>query len=301
MERLDKLRTFVSQRLNAAVEDIMAAFEKTVVKYEEEAAVCQEVISRQHALLLALHKPLNEIPSIDAFTQQLLPSPRPGPPEDQDLDEAEIIQFTYSTKSGAPGPGPGPGCGPAFPHLDVQLVSSDETEDSEDYGQGPAGPASAPKQRSKRVRRSGGGACCQVCGRSFRGHRYLLKHASVHLEEAEPVCGLCGERFSTVEALRGHIWTHRKTQTRTPGRETRTLNKTPDRETRTLNKTPDRETRTLNKTPDRETRTLNKTPGRLPRVQLTDCGQELPQDSRKRRGCAPRRWSQKRLKGSSEG
>lgn len=57
MSRVQKLRVFVSQRLNAAVEEILAAFEKTIVKYEQEAALCQEVISRQHALLCALHKP----------------------------------------------------------------------------------------------------------------------------------------------------------------------------------------------------------------------------------------------------
>lgn len=52
----------VSQRLNAAVEDIIAAFEKTIVKYEEEAAQCHEVISRQHALLCALNRPLMDSP-----------------------------------------------------------------------------------------------------------------------------------------------------------------------------------------------------------------------------------------------
>lgn len=63
MSRVQKLRVFVSERLNAAVEEILAAFEKTLVKYEQEAALCQEVISRQHALLCALHKPLMELPS----------------------------------------------------------------------------------------------------------------------------------------------------------------------------------------------------------------------------------------------
>lgn len=63
MSRVQKLRVFISQRLNAALEEILAVFEKTIVKYEQEAALSQEVISRQHALLCALHKPLMEIPA----------------------------------------------------------------------------------------------------------------------------------------------------------------------------------------------------------------------------------------------
>ena len=62
MSQIEQMRVFVSQRLNAAVEEILAAFEKTVVKYEQEAAQCHEVISRQHALLCALNRPLMDSP-----------------------------------------------------------------------------------------------------------------------------------------------------------------------------------------------------------------------------------------------
>lgn len=63
MSRVQKIRVFVTQRLNAALEDILGVLEKTIVQYEEEAALSREVISRQHALLCALHKPLMELPS----------------------------------------------------------------------------------------------------------------------------------------------------------------------------------------------------------------------------------------------
>lgn len=63
MSRSQKLRLFVTQRLNAAVEEILAAFEETIVKYEEEAALSQQVISRQHALLCALDKTVMEAPA----------------------------------------------------------------------------------------------------------------------------------------------------------------------------------------------------------------------------------------------
>ena len=63
MSRLQDLRVFVGQRLEAALEEILGVFEKTLVRYEQEAALNQQVISRQHALLCALHKPLMELPS----------------------------------------------------------------------------------------------------------------------------------------------------------------------------------------------------------------------------------------------
>lgn len=58
MFHVQKLRAFASQRLNEALEEILEAFEKTIVKYEEEAALNREVISRQHALLCALNNPV---------------------------------------------------------------------------------------------------------------------------------------------------------------------------------------------------------------------------------------------------
>lgn len=68
MSRAHKLRLFVSQRLSAVVEDILSAFEKTIAKYEEEAALSQEVIARQHALLCTLNKPLMDVPTAGEWT-----------------------------------------------------------------------------------------------------------------------------------------------------------------------------------------------------------------------------------------
>lgn len=128
----------------------------------------------------------------------------------QDLDEADIIQFTYSTRCAAR---PEPGAA----DQDVHLVSS-ETEDSEDYSKD-SDTRSAPKQpKPKRVRRPGTGLSCRVCSRSFRARRVLLRHVKVHLHEAEPACGLCGERFEAAESLKLHLQTH---QTRTWSSERR--------------------------------------------------------------------------------
>ncbi|XP_023267655.1 transcriptional repressor CTCF-like [Seriola lalandi dorsalis] len=260
MSRVQKLRVFVSQRLNLAVEEILAAFEKTIVKYEQEAALCQEVISRQHALLCALHKPLMAVPSADAFTQQLMGSKEEVHPEQQDqdqadlwpshvkeqeeeqlqdLDEAEIIEFTYNSSrvvrpgeevdlsdAGTAQVEPGS----ADPDQDVQLVLSSETEDSDDYSNECADPRPALNRlKPKTSRRPAGLLSCRVCSRTFKVRRCLFRHVKTHLQEAEQVCGLCGEQFETPDSLRLHIQTHWSTrrrrdpenQTKTQGRERR--------------------------------------------------------------------------------
>ncbi|XP_061598017.1 zinc finger protein 236-like [Cololabis saira] len=124
MAQMDKMRVFVSQRLNAAVEEILAMFAGTLMKYEQEAAQCHEVMSRQHALLCALNRPVMDSPYADMFTKQMLlneeaapldlQDQNQNPPQDtvpeppqageepaeeqlQDL-EAEIIEFTFNSK-----------------------------------------------------------------------------------------------------------------------------------------------------------------------------------------------------------
>ncbi|KAK2830965.1 hypothetical protein Q5P01_018896 [Channa striata] len=238
MSLVQKLRILVRQRLNAAIEEILAAFEKTIVKYEQEAALRQEVISRQHALLCAVHMPLMGVPSADAFTQQLMGSKDPVNPNDQcqnqnhtqqdpkgshvkeeqqgdplpDLDEAEIIQFTYNPRlavrpseviyrsQSEPGS--------AGPDQDIQLVLSSETEDSDDYGKDSVKPKSVSNHSKSKTTRKQGPFKCRVCSQTFKAHRFLVKHIKAHLLEPDQVCGLCGERFQTSDSLRLHIQTH---------------------------------------------------------------------------------------------
>ncbi|KAM6903528.1 uncharacterized protein PEZ65_018350 [Lycodopsis pacificus] len=238
MSRVQKIRVFVTQRLNAALEDILGVLEKTIVQYEEEAALSREVISRQHALLCALHKPLMELPSADAFTQQLIKN-QEVPPEHQDqegeqlldLDEADIIQFTFSAGGAARSdedldlsaartarvqPG---ACGP---DQEVHLVSS-ETEDSEDYSKDSTDTRSAPDQQKPKItRRPAGPSSCRVCSRTFKTRRFLIHHLRAHLKDSESVCGLCGERFESTQSLKIHIQTHRTPRRRTGDLENQT-------------------------------------------------------------------------------
>ncbi|XP_027891473.1 zinc finger protein 219-like [Xiphophorus couchianus] len=248
MSRSQKLRLFVTQRLNAAVEEILAAFEETIVKYEEEAALSQQVISRQHALLCALDKTVMEAPAADVFTQQLL-DPRDDllltrldqnlllepschvevKPEETlpPLDAAEIIEFTYSSRPSArlrdgvhPVPDPDP---------DVPVVLSSETEDSDDYSKGSPDPGSAPREQPSR---HGDGFSCQACSRAFSARRFLFRHVRGHLQDPTPVCGLCGEQFEVPRVLKLHLQTHSrkkvlKNRSRTQ-RRARRLQQVPD-------------------------------------------------------------------------
>ncbi|KAM4538941.1 uncharacterized protein PAE49_019928 [Odontesthes bonariensis] len=205
MSRVQKMRMFVSQRLNAAVEEILEAFEKAIEKYDQEAALSQEVISRQHALLCALHKPTMELSSADIFMQQqqlLLNKeqvtlnhkdqnpeqdvvPKPSCAEEKQreeqtlhLDEAEIIEFTYNSRLEAKP------CddlqlpaepGPVGPYQDVSLVLSSETEDSEDYSKDSADPRPASDKPAVLGRPKGG-----LCGEEFEAAESLTLHYQTH-------------------------------------------------------------------------------------------------------------------------
>lgn len=153
----------------------------------------------------------------------------------QELDEAEIIQFTYNPRWAArPGEDVDLSAartepGAASPDQDIQLLSS-ETEDSDDYSKDLTDTRSASDQpKPKRSRRPGGGFSCRVCSRTFKARRFLLRHLKAHLQEAEPVCGLCDERFEAAENLKLHIQTHRTTQRRKRELENQTRTRTRER------------------------------------------------------------------------
>ncbi|XP_030287005.1 zinc finger and SCAN domain-containing protein 2-like [Sparus aurata] len=52
---------------------------------------------------------------------------------------------------------------------------------------------------------------CRVCGVSYRILGSLIKHAWSHVEEPQSVCGVCGQRFESVDELKGHIRNYQKT------------------------------------------------------------------------------------------
>ncbi|XP_029701367.1 zinc finger protein 835-like [Takifugu rubripes] len=229
MSPAQKLRLFVTERLNEVLVEILDVIDKSIAKYEQEATLSREVIARQHALLCSLNKP--EQPSSDSLTQQFLGSTGvssegqdqtqvPDPQSDLEpkmphLDEAEIIQFTYSRNSAAR-----PEAGPEGPDQDVLYVSS-ETEDSDDYNKESDSRSALKQPKPKRGRRARSDLGCRVCHLSFRSHNALLQHAKVHLQEGGPACGLCGGRFDSAERLTLHLETHQtEMPTRSESKET---------------------------------------------------------------------------------
>ncbi|KAM9839062.1 uncharacterized protein ACBR49_017727 [Aulostomus maculatus] len=80
MSRLQSLKLFVNQRLNAAVEEIFGHFERTITEYEEE-------LERRHRKLLdVVLTPEIKLRHavIPADVQQQLGSQEEAPPEQQE-------------------------------------------------------------------------------------------------------------------------------------------------------------------------------------------------------------------------
>ncbi|XP_024153978.1 zinc finger protein 236 [Oryzias melastigma] len=236
MSQLDYMRLFASQRLTAALEEILSVFENVIVKYERDAAQCREVISRQHALLCTLHQPLREwdAPLTDCLTQQPSSGQEAAPcqPKDdipdqevvlsyvkeeeqkeqqlQKLNNLEIIGFTYRSKPAAkPLVDLQPSVHPQTLNSDpdVQNVLSSETEDSDDYNKESAESEAASDEKQKFVRPQESFSC-HVCSRTFKTRRILFKHVKSHQQDAEQVCGLCGEQCHAGEGLTRHLQTH---------------------------------------------------------------------------------------------
>ncbi|XP_034413309.1 zinc finger protein 169-like isoform X3 [Cyclopterus lumpus] len=74
-----------------------------------------------------------------------------------------------------------------------------------------------PESSKRKMKRKGGAkeeqkTACQVCGFGYRVTGSLVKHAWSHVDEARGgVCGVCGERFESADALKGHLKTYKKT------------------------------------------------------------------------------------------
>ncbi|XP_030609761.1 zinc finger protein 70-like [Archocentrus centrarchus] len=105
------------------------------------------------------------------------------------------------------------------PQLQVLLTKNAAESDSSDDQDGVMAlapelqmPRKLKKKRLKssleRIRKSK--IPCKVCGLWYRNHGSLIKHAWSHVDEPPAVCGICGERFESVEALKGHLTNYQK-------------------------------------------------------------------------------------------
>ncbi|TMS01210.1 Zinc finger protein 300 [Larimichthys crocea] len=105
------------------------------------------------------------------------------------------------------------------------LVQSAEEADEEEKSVGDGDWKPDPELQSSKMRRKRGAKAsgvegaliessktpCKVCRVWYRVLGSLIKHAWSHVAEAQSVCGVCGERFESVEELKAHLRNYQKT------------------------------------------------------------------------------------------
>ncbi|XP_061669360.1 zinc finger protein 771-like [Syngnathoides biaculeatus] len=235
MCKVEMLRALLSQRLNAAVEEILLVFERTIAEYEDELCRTKEENERQRQLLDALFKKPTHLPDV---SEEDLHGERPEREEPEPEPEPPYIKV--EEEGGHPP-------GSDFSVYRVVVKS----EDDEDRGQREESGAAEPpggssafgrRKRSAARRRSQTaatprptpttsapkGTCftfqsalfqhmethfgekpqCPQCDKTFGNKRNLIRHMRRHTGEKPCVCSFCGERFSLKRSLIRHIRTH---------------------------------------------------------------------------------------------
>ncbi|XP_015229874.1 PREDICTED: zinc finger protein 436-like isoform X1 [Cyprinodon variegatus] len=227
LSEVETFRNFLSERLTAAVEDILGVFGTTVARYREQ-------IDRQQRELDNLRtgegewsrstepqqesswiKKCPENPSLDVplfqtdvvVSKDVNTSAAPIKSEgvDEDLGETTALSHFNSTQN---------------PDLeaasDERVISEDsDTENSEGGWKDEASlwrSEETVENKDQSITSELQGFAelsqisCQVCGISFQKMGYLVTHASVHQES----CGVCGKQMEQNESLKLHLKRHRE-------------------------------------------------------------------------------------------
>ncbi|XP_041810704.1 zinc finger and SCAN domain-containing protein 2-like [Chelmon rostratus] len=225
LAEMDTLRMFVTERLAAAVDDILGVFVKTVSRYREQ-------IDRQRRQLDTLRSEEGKW-SQTADPLQASSWIKKCPDDQIQPDHTDSTDETDGGASAAPIKIEVGGCGASEANFDPAggsegasdgrlLAECSETEDSGDYWREAAG-LWKPEEMEEAEGRSSSPSTkvrsstdlshqlppvfsCKVCGESFQRISYLLTHASAHLSD----CGLCGKHLEHPENLKLHLRVHRE-------------------------------------------------------------------------------------------
>uniref|UniRef100_A0A3Q1I987 C2H2-type domain-containing protein n=1 Tax=Anabas testudineus TaxID=64144 RepID=A0A3Q1I987_ANATE len=220
MSRLRTLKVFVSQRLNAAVEEIFGHFEKAISEYEEE-------LDRRHRRILDVSPSPDqedlEPPHIKEEEEEVWTSQEgeqlPGPEEfpfshvpvksEDDEEKPQSSQLhqsrTEDNRDSETGPGPDGQLGPDS--AKASRCSEPETEVSDDDCR----ETEEPQQNNDVCVKSNAATksfiCCE-CGRRFGRKDSLRRHTRYHTGEKPYSCSVCGKRFSQRPNLIRHMRCH---------------------------------------------------------------------------------------------
>nr|XP_020507342.1 zinc finger protein 431-like [Labrus bergylta] len=91
-------------------------------------------------------------------------------------------------------------------HLKTHQDKDREQRPDEEDGQ-----SKTDSRQDSRLKRPQGSWSCRVCGDWFHSQGFLRKHAETHYRDAQSVCGVCGQRLDSPEALQTHLQSHRET------------------------------------------------------------------------------------------
>ncbi|XP_068189780.1 zinc finger protein 665-like [Antennarius striatus] len=203
---MDTLRTLVTERLAAAVDDILEVFVRTVVRYREQI----ELQRRQLDVLRAAEEKRNRaadplpVPSWIKLCPEDLNLQLDQPDRSDRMDAAVATHIKTEAASGDCGePSSDPtGGSPGNGRLLADWSDPVGLWNPEDLQEPPVSPQTSPDPPPQ----TPSAFSCKVCGEPFQRVRHLFAHSSAHLSD----CGVCGKRLEAAENLKLHLGTHRE-------------------------------------------------------------------------------------------